>query len=79
MASRIPNNLILPRAAIQKTGGVVILDLPQYEKIKKKIERLREEKRRWREEEEVLEIIKKGEREYREGKIQPIKSLKELR
>lgn len=79
MASRISKNLVLPRTAIQKKEGIVVLDLSQYEKMRKKIERLEEERRRRQEEEKVLEIIKEGEREYRKGKIRPIKSLKELR
>lgn len=79
MTARNSKNIVLPRATLKRKEGVVILDLSQYEKIRKKMEKLEEERRRQREEEKILEIINKGEKEYKKGKIRPIKSLKELR
>ncbi|PIS39191.1 MAG: hypothetical protein COT33_03255 [Candidatus Nealsonbacteria bacterium CG08_land_8_20_14_0_20_38_20] len=71
-------NIVLPKSAL-KERGVVILPLLEYEKIKKENEEMRKRIQMWKEEEEVLEIIEEGEKEYQEGKLKSIKSLKELR
>jgi hypothetical protein len=70
------NNSVASRALKEK--GVVILPLRQYEKIKKTIERLEEAKRLATEEAKVLKTIAEGEKEYRKGKLKPLKSLVNL-
>lgn len=74
--------LALPKN-ILKESGMVILPLIKYEKLKEEIEEMRKKIREWkkreREEEKILQIIIEGEKEYRAGKLKPIKSLKELK
>jgi tetrahydromethanopterin S-methyltransferase subunit A len=79
MANLSKNSINVSKSLIRRREGIVILGLPEYEKIKKKIEKLEKERKFRLEEEKILKLIKEGEREYREGKIKPIKSLKELR
>jgi len=73
----LTKNSVASRALREK--GVVILPLRQYEKIKKTMERLEEAKRLATEEAKVLRTIAEGEKEYREGKLKPLKSLAALR
>lgn len=73
----ITKNSIVSKALNEK--GLVVLPLEQYEKLRKKIERLEKAKKIAIEEAEVLRIVAEGEREYREGKLKPIRSLSELR
>lgn len=76
--ANLSKNLILDDKIIREKKGMVILPLLEYEKIKKKIGKLEREKRIFEEEAEILKIIAEGEKEYKEGKLKPIKSLKEL-
>ena len=54
-----------------KKKGVVVLPLKVYEEMKAKLARLVAETK-------VLQIVAEGEREYKEGKLQPVNSLREL-
>ncbi|MCK4453978.1 hypothetical protein KAU51_01350 [Candidatus Parcubacteria bacterium] len=74
----LSKNLIVSKEFIQKRG-MVFLPLAEYEKIKEKIERLERERKFSQEEAEILRIIAEGEREYKEGKLKPIKSLAEIK
>ncbi|MGB2762723.1 MAG: hypothetical protein WBC21_04320 [Minisyncoccales bacterium] len=74
----LSKNLIVPKEFIQKRG-MVFLPLAEYEKIREKIERLERERKFSQEEAEILRIIAEGEREYKEGKLKPIKSLAEIK
>jgi len=77
MANQTTKIITLPKSAIRKEG-MVILPLTEYEKIRKKIEKLKKEKKLSVEEAEILKIIAEGEKEYKEGRLKPIKSLAEL-
>ena len=77
MANQTTKIITLPKSAIRKEG-MVILPLAEYEKIRKKIEKLKKEKKLSVEEAEILKIIAEGEKEYKEGRLKPIKSLAEL-
>ena len=69
MAQTIVNTTIMHETFKKK--GIVVLPLKAYEKMKERIVRLEEEAR-------VLQIVADGEREYKAGKLKPIKSLSEL-
>lgn len=71
-------NITLPKSILKEKTGVVILPLVKYEKMREKMRKLEKERKLAAEEGEILEIIAEGEREYREGKLKPIKSLAEL-
>lgn len=77
MATVSDKNLIIPKEFIKKRG-MVILSLREYEKIKEKMAKLERARKFSQEEAEILRIIAEGEREYREGKLKPIKSLAEI-
>lgn len=83
MVNQNKNSIVLDREIFKERKGMVILPLPKYERLKRENEILKRKIQEWikkkREEERILKIIEKGEREYLEGKIKPIKSLKELR
>jgi len=69
MAYAIANSTIANESLRKK--GVVVLPLKVYEKIKEKLIHLEQEA-------SVLQIVAEGEREYRDGKLKPIKSLRGL-
>jgi hypothetical protein len=83
MASQNKNSIVSTKGIFKERSGMVILPLPKYERLRRENELLKRKIQEWRkkekEEKKVLKIIEKGEREYLEGKIRPIKSLKELR
>lgn len=83
MANQNKNLLVLTKDILKERSGMVILPLPKYERLRRENEVLKRKIQAWRkkerEEERILKIIEKGEREYLGGKIRPIKSLKELR
>ena len=74
----LSKNLILPKKILENEG-VVILPLKKYEEIKEKINKFNRQKKILREEAETLRIITEGEKEYKEKKLKPIKSLAELK
>jgi hypothetical protein len=74
----LSKNLILPKEML-KNEGVVILPLKKYEEIKEKMREFSRQKKILREEAETLKIITEGEKEYKERKLKPIKSLAELK
>jgi len=69
MANGNTNTAIIKETLRKK--GVVVLPLKTYEKMKDQLSLLQEETR-------VLQIIAEGEREYKEGKLNPVTSLNEL-
>jgi hypothetical protein len=71
------HDLRLPRAAAQ-ASGLVVLPLKKYEALREKIGRLENQRKLATQEAQALKIIAEGEREYREGKLKPVKSLAEL-
>ena len=73
----LSKNLILSERTIKEKRRMVILPLVEYEKIKKKIGKLERERRVLEEEAEILKIITEGEKEYKEGRLKPIKSFYE--
>lgn len=73
----ITENSLLTKEVFRQRG-VVILPLREYDKIKRKMDDLEKERKLSVQEEEALEIIAEGEREYKEGRLKPIKSLAEL-
>ena len=78
MRTKYPKTISVPSAGLKRRGGVVVLTLPEYEKMRKKIERLEREKETTEEEARILKIIAEGEQEYRGGKLKPLKSLADL-
>jgi hypothetical protein len=74
----LSKNLILPKEMLENEG-VVVLPLKKYEEIKEKMREFSKQKKILREEAETLRIITEGEKEYKEGKLKPIKSLAELK
>ena len=74
----LSKNLILPKEILENEG-VVVLPLKKYEKIKEKMREFSRQKKILREEAETLKIIAEGEKEYKKGKLKPIKSLAELK
>lgn len=74
----LSKNLILPKEMLENEG-VVVLPLKKYEKIKEKMREFSRQKKILREEAETLKIIAEGEKEYKKGKLKPIKSLAELK
>ena len=69
MAQAIANATIVQETF--KKRGVVVLPLKVYEEMRAKLNRFKEEAR-------ILQIVAAGEREYKEGKLVPVKSLGEL-
>lgn len=69
MANGVTNIAIVKETL--KKGGVVVLPLRTYEKLKERLFLFEEEAR-------ALQIIAEGEKEYKAGKLKPIKSLGEL-
>ena len=69
MANGNTNTTIIKETLRKK--GVVVLPLRTYEKMKEQLSALEEEAK-------ALQIIAEGEREYKEGKLKPVKSLDEL-
>jgi hypothetical protein len=78
MTNQIKNPIIIPKEAIAKEG-IVILPLREYQKTKEEIEKLKKQKGISLKELEILKIIAEGEKEYREKKLKPLKSLAELK
>jgi hypothetical protein len=83
MVSQNKNSIVSTKGIFKERSEMVILPLPKYERLRRENELLKRKIQEWRkkekEEKKVLKIIEKGEKEYLEGKIRPIKSLKELR
>ena len=69
MANGFSNTAIIKETFKKK--GVVVLPLQTYEKMRERLSVLQEEAR-------ALQIIAEGEKEYKEGKLKPIKSLGEV-
>ena len=70
------NSITIPREAVKKAGGFVILPLKEYD-------RLREQAiptyyLQGKEARELDKLVEEGEKEYREGKCKEIKSLADL-
>ncbi|OGZ33815.1 MAG: hypothetical protein A3I88_03485 [Candidatus Portnoybacteria bacterium RIFCSPLOWO2_12_FULL_39_9] len=77
MASKITHSgITLSEPAFGE--GVVILRRRLYDKMREKIQKLQDALREQREIDEVKKIIEEGERDFREGKLKPIKSLSDL-
>ena len=69
MASGAINTAILDESLRRR--GVVMLSLKAYEKMRERIYRLEEEAR-------ILQIVAEGEREFKEGKLKSVQSLRGL-
>jgi len=71
------NNLItIPKKAVEKRGGFVILSLKEYEKLRE--ETMPTYHLSGKKAKELDKLIREGKREYKAGKCKEIKSLADL-
>ncbi|MDO8474023.1 MAG: hypothetical protein Q7S62_00490 [bacterium] len=77
MATRTSQNSItISREAVRRKGGVVILDLGEYEKLRESA--VPTYYLAGKEAEELDNLVREGRREYKAGKTRKIKSLSDL-
>ena len=77
MAVTLDKNLItIPREAARKAGGFVILPIKEYEKLRE--QSVPTYYLSGKEAKELDKLVREGEKEYREGKCESIKSLSDL-
>ncbi len=70
------NSITIPRGAVRKAGGFVILPLKEYDKLREQA--IPTYYLQGKEARELDKLVEEGEKEYREGKCKEIKSLADL-
>ena len=76
MSARAKNSITLSREAIQKKGGVVVLSLREYERLK--MMAVPTYHLKGKEAKELDRLVKEGLRDHKLGKTRKIKSLADL-